>query len=195
MARRWVGAVLVSAAAVSVAWASVAQASRSRLPLSAYLVQGHEETGMHPTGKAVTDRTPAKWTADGTPHAAAEDKRLAQEVFSEVISVQTASDSGDQGVSWAMVLGSASAAAREEAAELKTFTSGSSAPMKATRFKVAGVAGAEGWAFPGIAANVLFTEGHCLLLVGDELSGSVKPPVIAATQAIWARTHRKPGAC
>jgi hypothetical protein len=149
---------------------------------------------MHPTGKAVADRTPAQWTANGTPNAAAEDKRLRQEGFREVISVQTGASSA-QGVSWAMELASASAVAREQAAELKEFAYGPDAPTKATRFSVLGVASAEGWAFPGADANVLFTEGRCLLLVGDQLSGSVKPPVIAATRAIWARTHGKPGAC
>ena len=61
----------------------------AKLPLSAYLVRGHEETGMQPTGPATVYRTATQWTSNGVPNAAAEDKRLAQEGFREVTSVQT----------------------------------------------------------------------------------------------------------
>ena len=81
------------------------------LPLSAYLVRAHEETGMQRTGPATADLTPAQWTSGGVPDAAAENKRLAKEGFREVISVQTGSPKG-QGISWVAQLGSASAAAR-----------------------------------------------------------------------------------
>lgn len=163
----------------------------TKLPLSAYLVRGHEETGMQPTGSATVYRTAAQWTSDGVPNAAAEDKRLAQESFREVTSVQTG-----QGLSWAMELGSASAATREKAAELKAFAYGPGAPLTTTRFAVPGVAGAEGWVFPYADANVLFTQGRCLMLIGDDLTTSDnKLPVVAAAHAIWARTYGKPGAC
>jgi hypothetical protein len=50
--------------------------------------------------------------------------------------------------------------------------------------------------FPYADANVLFTEGRCLMLVGDDLTTrDNKLPVVAAAHAIWARTHGKPGAC
>jgi hypothetical protein len=129
------------------------------------------------------------------PNGAAENKRLAQEGFRQVVSVSTGSAKG-QGVSWAMELGSASAAAREKAAELQEFAYGPGAPG-ATRFAVPGVPGAEGWGQANTDANILFTEGRCLMLVGDELTSgtNVKLPVIAAAHAVWARTHGKPGAC
>jgi hypothetical protein len=177
-----------SASATSAAARTPAAA---KLPLSAYLVRGNEETGMQPTGRATVYRTAAQWTSNGVPNAAAEDKRLAQEGFREVTSVQTG-----QGVSWAMELGSASAATREKAAELQAFAYGPGAPTTTTRFTVPGVPSAEGWVFPYADANVLFTEGRCLMLVGDDLTTSDnKLPVVAATDAIWARTHGKPGAC
>ena len=69
---------------------------------------------MQPTGRATAYVTAGQWTSKGVPNAAVEDKRLAQEGFRNVISVQTG-----QGVSWAMELGSASAAAREKAAGAK----------------------------------------------------------------------------
>ena len=163
----------------------------SNQSLSAFLVRGHEETGMQPTGPATVYRTATQWTSNGVPNAAAEDKRLAQEGFRQVTSVQTG-----QGVSWAMELGSASAAAREKAAELKEFAYGPGAPTTTTRFTVSGVPSADGWVFPNADANALFTEGRCLMLIGDDLTTSDnKLPVVAAVHAIWARTHGNPGVC
>lgn len=197
--RKYVIAAM-STAAVCAACGSASQSSTSgsasksstpKLPLSAYLVRGHEETGMQPTGRATAYVTAGQWTSKGVPNAAVEDKRLAQEGFRNVISVQTG-----QGVSWAMELGSASAAAREKAAELKAFAHGPGAPATTTRFTVPGIPSAEGWVFPYADANVLFTEGRCLMLVGDDLTTrDNKLPVVAAAHAIWARTAGKPGAC
>jgi hypothetical protein len=171
--------------------AAAATPAGAKLPLNAYLVRGHEETGMQPTGRATVYRTAAQWTSNGTPNAAAEDQRLAQEGFRDVTSVQTS-----QGVSWAMELGSAAAAAREKAAELHEFAYGPGAPTTTTRFTIPGIPSADGWVFPNADANVLFTEGRCLMLVGDDLTTTDnKLPVVAAAHAIWARTHASPGAC
>jgi hypothetical protein len=187
----WAWAVLVTTAVMCTACGNASQSSTSMLPLSAYLVRAHEETGMQRTGPATADLTPAQWTSGGVPDAAAENKRLAKEGFREVTSVQTS-----QGVSWAMQLGSASAAAREEAAELNEFASGPQAPANTTRFTIPGVPSAHGWVFPNADANVLFTEGPCVILVGDDLTTSDnKLPVVAAAHAIWTRTHGKPGPC
>lgn len=191
MGARGVWAVLVSAGVVCAACGSTSQTSTAELPLSAYLVQGHEETGLHPTGRPATDRTAAQWSS-GVPDSAAMTKRLPQEGFREAMQVSTGSTIG-QGTSWVMELGSASAAAREQAAELKAYSSA----LGITRFNVPGIANAKGWDQATTDANILFTEGRCLMLVGDQLpSGSNdKPPVVAATRAILARTHGKSGAC
>jgi hypothetical protein len=160
------------------------------------LVRGQEETGLPPTGKATAYLTATQWTSNGVPNGAAEDKRLAHEGFREAMSVQTGSTKG-QGVSWVMELGSASAAAREKTAELREFAYGPGAPTTPTRFTVPSVPSAEGWTFPSQVANVLFTEGRCLMLIGDQLTSASdnKPPVVAAVRAVWARTNGKPGAC
>jgi hypothetical protein len=193
-ARRALAALMstavVCAGCGSASQSSTSQGSTSKLPLSAYLVRGHEETGMQPTGRAHYF-TATQWTSNGVPNAAVENKRLAQEDFRKVISVQTG-----HGVSWAMELGSSSAAAREKAAELHEFAHGPGAPTTTTRFTIPGVPSAEGWVFPYADANVLFTEGRCLMLVGDDLTTKDnKLPVVAAAHAIWAGTHSKPGAC
>ena len=185
------GMALVCVACGSTQSTQNSQSSTAKLPLSAYLVRGHEETGMEPTSTATVETTAAQWTSGGVPDAAAENKRLDEEGFRQVISVQTS-----QGISWAMQLGSASAAAREKAAELKEYASGPQAPTTTTRFTVPGVPSAEGWVFPNADANVLFTEGRCLMLVGDDLTTTDnKLPVVAAAHAIWIRTHGKPGPC
>jgi len=188
------GAVVCGAAACGSSHSSTSSSTQSaaaKLPLSAYLVRADEETGMQRTGAPTADMTPAQWTAGGVPDAAAENTRLAKEGFREVISVQTS-----QGVSWAMQLGSASAAAREKAVELKEFSSGSQAPPDTTHFTIAGIPSAQGWVFPNADANVLFTEGSCLMLIGDDLTtNDNKLPVVAAAHAIWARTHGKAGPC
>ena len=117
MDARGVWAVLASTAVVCVACGSTShssgtsQNSASKLPLSTYLVQGHEEAGLPPKGRASHYLTATQWTANGVPNGAAEAKRLAQEGFREAISVQTGSSKGD-GISWVMELGSASAAAQ-----------------------------------------------------------------------------------
>jgi hypothetical protein len=186
--------VLALTAVVCAACGSGSQSSTPKLPLSAYLVRGQEETGLPPSGPATRYLTATKWTSD-VPDGAAEASRLTQEGFREVVSVQTGSAKG-QGVSWAMELGSASAAAREKAAELQAFAYGPQAPG-ATRFPVAGIPGAEGWGQSDTDANILFTEGRCLMLIGDELASGTdnKPTVVSAVNAVWARTHGKPGAC
>jgi hypothetical protein len=146
---------------------------------------------MQRTGPATADLTPAQWTSDGVPNAAAENTRLAKEGFREAISVQTT-----DGISWAMQLGSASAAAREEATELREFASGPQAPATTTRFNILGIPSADGWVFPNADANVLFTEGRCVILIGDDLTTNDNQlPVVAAAHAIWTRTHDKPGPC
>lgn len=195
MDARGVWPLLISTAVVCAACGSASQSSTSQLPLSAYLVRGHEETGLQPTGRATHYLSATQWTSNGVPNAAAEEMRLAQEGFREAMSVQTGSTKG-QGVSWAMQLGSASAAAREKAAELQEFAHGPGAPG-ATRFTIPGVPSAEGWTVPSQVANILFTEGRCLMLVGDQLASATdnKPPVVAAVRAVWAHTHGKPGAC
>jgi hypothetical protein len=188
-----VSTAVVSAACGSSSHSSTSASSTSKLPLSAYLVRGHEETGLPPNGRATHYVTPTQWTSNGVPNGAAEAKRLSEDGFREAISVQTGSSKGE-GVSWVMQLGSASAAAREKAAELQEFAS---TTPGATRFSVAGVPGAEGWGQADANANILFTEGRCLMLIGDQLASGTnnKPPVIAAVRALRARTHGKPGAC
>jgi hypothetical protein len=164
------------------------------LALSAYLVQGNEETGLRATGAPMTSTTPAQWTAE-IPNGQAEASRLGAEGFHRAVSVQTGSGQS-QGVSWVMELGSTRDAEREQTAEVHSFVH-PGGPVG--RFTVPGVPTADGFTYPGPNpqdANALFREGRCLLLVGDQESAAdYRAPVITAVGAIWARTHTRKGAC
>jgi hypothetical protein len=189
------GALVAGLMAVSAAGCgSTSHSSNPGLALSAYLVQGNEETGLQTTGTPTTSTTPAQWTAE-IPNGQAENSRLGKEGFQSAISVQTGSTQGT-GTSWVMKLGSTRDAAREQTAELQGFLH-VSGPVG--RFTVPGVPTAAGFTYPGPNpqdANALFQEGRCLLLVGDQESASnYRAPVIAAVRAIWARTDTHKGAC
>jgi hypothetical protein len=94
-----------------------------------------------------------------------------------------------------MELGSASAAAREKAAELHEFAYGPAHRQRRRASPSRAFRAPKGWVFPYADANVLFTQGRCLMLVGDDLTTKDnKLPAAAATHAIWARTAGKPGA-
>jgi hypothetical protein len=138
------------------------------LALSAYLVQGNEETDFQTTGAPTTSTTPVQWTAE-IPNGQAEESRLGNEGFHRAVSVQTGSGQGE-GVSWVKDLGSTQDAAREQRFELQSFVH-PGGPVG--RFTVPGVPSADGFTYPGPNphdANALFREGRCLLLVGDQES-------------------------
>ncbi len=190
-------ATALMAGLVTVVGAGCGSSSHSQkadLALSAYLVQGDDETGFQTTGPPATSTTAALWTA-AIPNGQTEESRLVTEGFHRAISIQTASTHG-QGVSWVIELGSIRDAAREQTAELRGFIH---VPGQVGRFTVQGVPTAEGFTYPGPDpqdANALVREGRCLLLVGDQESASdYRTPVIAAVRAIWARTNRDKGAC
>ncbi len=93
-------------------------------------------------------------------------------------------------------LGSGSDAQRELAVQLNQ----ASAAMRAhggtvRRFTLSSIPGSVGLD-GGPAANVLFREGRCVLIVGDETSATDhRAPAVHTARAIYARTHRRAGAC
>ena len=48
-----------------------------------------------------------------------------------------------------------------------------------------------------VVANVLFSEGSCVLLVGDQVPSGTnpKPPVIAGALKVYGRTAHSNGVC
>jgi hypothetical protein len=194
-ARVLLGALVVGGmAAAAAGCAGTSHSTSPDLPLSAYLVQGNDETGLHRTSAPATSTTAELWTA-ALPHPQAQKSRLVTEGFDRAVSVQTGT-SGGEGVSWVIELGSTRAAVREQAAEIRGFVH---VPGRVGHFAVPGVPTATGFTYPGPEpedANALFRGGRCLLLVGDQLSAAnYRAPVIAAVRAIWNRTDSKDGPC
>ncbi len=170
-------------------------ATGSGSPLDVYLIRSGEEPG-YATQPPTDYKSPqAMETALGG-YSAADLRRLRSEGFQEAAVENTGTSLG--GLSFVFELGSPAAAKRDLAAEVAEDLH---AKQPGIRFKVAAIPGAVGVAYPNSAGgggggNVLFSEGRCVLLVGDEGdTSSFRQPALAAAAAIWQRTHTHTGAC
>jgi len=96
-------------------------------------------------------------------------------------------------------LGSAAAARHEQAIQLEEDIA-EQGNVRVSRFTVSGIPRSQGISASqgtkGSAANVLFTVGRCVILVG---SGGVDPrykaDVAAGARALYQRTASAPGPC
>jgi hypothetical protein len=168
--------------------------SVSSASLARYVVQTGEETGYSPSGAPTFTRSAASW-ATGDPDAPTDAKRLRGEGFKAALTQQTTGSSGTGGISFVIALASPVAAAAEERAQLKEDIAENSA---VTRFTIKQLPTSEGFTAKGTSsvANVLFVEGSCLLLIGDETDGAnPRPPVIAGALKVYGRTAHKTGVC
>ena len=186
---------LAGALAVCVVVASVLAACGSSSPgmkLTAYLIHGSQETGFTTQG-APTVKTSLQSYLTSDYAAGSNPTTLKAEGFKEFADVNTGGPSGAQGGSFALELGSPSAAAHEKAASLAAAKQ-SQAGGKLVPFTVPGVPGSTGINAVGSqsTSNVYWREGKCVLWVGDFGSSG---PVIAAAQAIWGATHAHKGVC
>lgn len=163
--------------------------------LKPYLVQGNEETGYAIQRPLERYKTAAGYAASEQNPAAAQ--QLTRAGFQQALVENTG---GGNGVSFVLQFATASDAAREQSFELQNdLATQGGQPF---RFSVPGVTGTDGFGARPVAgqgdANVLFREGQCLLLVGDESSPhpkSYEAAVVAGVQAIYARTAGHHGAC
>jgi hypothetical protein len=184
---RWLGPGLLAAALVA-----GCGSSSSGLKLTAYVVHGSQETGFSTQGApTVTSSLDSYLSTDST--ASSDRGRLKAEGFAQFATVGTGGPNAEQGGSFALALGSTSAAASEQPRFL-TSAIQAQRQQKLVRFTVPGVPGATGVRALGTqpSSNVYWQEGRCVLWVGDTASPG---PVIAAAQAIWATTHGRKGAC
>ncbi len=168
--------------------------SVSSASLARYVVQTGEETGYSPSGAPTFTSTAASW-ATGDPDAAADAKRLRGEGFRAALTQQTTGSDGTGGISFVIALASPAAAAAEERAQLKEDLAENS---PATRFTIKQLPTSEGFAAKGTysVANVLFVEGSCVLLIGDETDGAnPRPPDIAGALKVYGRTAHRAGVC
>jgi hypothetical protein len=116
------------------------------------------------------------------------------------------------GVSWVIELGSsATAKSEEQAPQLKEDTA-SQSPSPVTRFTIKQLPTSAGFTSRGngktevdasetpadeVDANVLFVEGSCVLMVGDQTGSRINPspPVIGGALEIYGRTAHSGGVC
>src|ERR1700722_9087964 len=198
-ARRSVASGSVVVLAVVLAGLGVPSAgagqSVSSASLARYVVQTGEETGYSPSGAPTFTRSAASW-ASGNPDAPTDAKRLRREGFKAALTQQTTGSNSDGGISFVIALASPAAAAAEERAQLKEDLAENSS---VTRFTIKQLPTSEGFAAQGTnmrVANVLFVEGSCVLLIGDETDGAKpRPPVIAGALKVYGRTAHRAGGC
>lgn len=189
--RRGFTAVLGMGVVVASVLAGCGSAS-SGLELTAYLVHGSQETGFSTQGAASEMKSLSSYLASQY-GAGSDPTRLKAEGFREFATVGTGGPSGEGGGSFALELGSPSAAVHEQAASL-AYASQSQGGATLVPFTVPGVPGSTGVHAVGSTgtSNVYWHEGTCVLWVGDTDSSG---PVIAAAQAIWGATHARKGVC
>ncbi|MFZ0042360.1 MAG: hypothetical protein WAK93_13700 [Solirubrobacteraceae bacterium] len=173
--------------------------SSTGLTISAYVVRGNEETGFHPAGRPQVAHTVTAGEA-GNPNAAADEKRLTSEGFSQGVMVNTSGADGGAGGSSVTELRSAAMAAREQHASVQEAALEQGGPT-VSHFAVARIPGSTGIVAAAPAgsqstANLYFREGRCALWVGDETSKpDYRAAVTAAAVAIYASTNGRPGPC
>jgi hypothetical protein len=187
--------------AVAVGAGCVGGVALAAVSLSRFTARPGEETGFSPQGKPHGYRTARSWLAGGgekgrrlTTDAA----RLNGEGFVAALvqhMTYVAAPSTGGGLSLVLELGSRKSAHAELTVQLRQDIAGLGRGAMIRRFAVPGVPTARGFTvvisgMPGSAANALFTEGRCLLLVGDAIpTGNPAPPVKAGVKAIYRRTH------
>lgn len=173
---------------------SLGTSSSSGLNLTAYVVHGSQETGFKPQGAPTITKSLTAYESTGPATGSA--GLLKSEGFTAIVNQGTAGSNGKEGGSFALELGSASAAAHEQPHILASVRQDQSG-AKLVRFTVPGIPGSVGLHAVAPTAsqstsNVYWHEGRCVIWVGD--FGSTAP-VIAAAKAIWRTTRGHKGAC
>jgi hypothetical protein len=166
-------------------------------PLDAYLLR-EGEGGFAVFSVPVVQPTIASWVKVSR-STAADGRRVQADGFRGALEQATATSTGGTGLDFVLELSTPAAARSEQAVELKEDIA-EQGHYGVTRFTVAGIPKSEGIAATGgkrgSAANVLFTEGRCLLLVGnDEVDAKYKQYVVSGALALYRRTVTTPGAC
>ncbi len=198
---RWaIGLVLLMAVGLELSGCGGSSHSSSTgLAISAYVVQGNEETGFHPAGRPRVAHTVAAGEA-GNPNAVGDEKRLTSEGFVQGVMVNTSGADGGQGGSSVTEVRSPAVAAREQHASVQeaALEQGGGAVSHFAMTRIPGSIGIVAAAPAGgqSTANLYFREGRCALWVGDETSKpDYRAAVTAAAVAIYARTNGRPGPC
>ena len=167
-------------------------------PITNYLPRANEETGFTATARPTVYTTVSSWGKwVGKPAAARESEEGFVTAASEHTGY-TANTNAGAGTAWVVELGSAAEATKEVAAEYPVLAVPGGGWKLTKKYSLSALPGSHAWTYAGqgdLAANVIFAEGRCVLLVGDERSGggtlsAVESPIQAGAEAIYKRTHR-----
>jgi hypothetical protein len=169
--------------------------------LTSFVVRAGEETGFTPEARAVVYKRVAAFlrAEHDTAQAAKRDsRRLKAEGFRGAAieyTILTRGPAAGSGFSSVVELNSPTAAAEELAYDVRSDIAAQGKQVRIRRFTIASVPGAAGFTAteantPGGVADVSFSEGDCVLLVGDSVSqGNLAGPVKAGAAAIYRRTN------
>jgi hypothetical protein len=194
---RAVCALGVTLAALSAVTAVAATSpSTAATHLATFLVRSGDVSGYAPAGSATRFTTATAWGGKKTPLTT----RLVKEGFVAAASeytLYTPKGGSGGGISWALELSSAASASSELAADYKQLAVGSMGASVVKRYSLPGIRNSRAWTTEALgfqAANVLYPEGRCVLLIGIErtLGGTlsnVMTPLQTAAQSIYKRTH------
>lgn len=165
--------------------------------LAPYLLK-EGEGGFEVFSTPVPQPTVADWLAVSK-STSIDAQRVTSEGFAGALQQATATSSGGTGLDFVLELGSAASARAEESAELAEDVI-EQGHVHVTHFTLAGIPRSEGIAAAagkrGSAANVLFTVGRCLLLVGNgEVDARYRTYVEAGALALYRRTIAAGGPC
>jgi len=186
--------VLAVSTSAALAASSTPRAAASHL--AAYLVRSGDVAGYAPDGAATSFTTASAWGGARTPLTA----RLEREGFvaaSSEYTFYTPKNGSGGGISWALELGSARSASTELAADYKQLAVGTMGASVVRRYSLSAIGGSRAWTTAALgfqAANVLRTEGRCVLLIGIERTtggtlSNVMGPLQSAAESIYKRTR------
>ncbi len=179
-------------------WSGVASAG-GPLPSKARLIERGDFAGFTPASRATVYTSAKAWVAldprPAPPFAAGQTARLKREGFKRVVMEFLFHGKRPQeGVSWAMQLGSAAAARAELGAVLRDERALDGGTF--STFAGSGVPGARGYrelGNNGSGENLLFADGPYLYLVGQGWGPTEKVPshaaLLAAVRKLYGRVH------
>jgi hypothetical protein len=194
---------------VACATVGVALAASKPLPLSARVIQPGEFPGFVAYRPPTLFKTPQQWVGPvgkglTRAQASAQIARLRAEGFVAVADRQLGTPTNVPwgGLSWAIQLGSATAAKAELAAEVRDTKNTAKPPASYAAFAVSGITGARGYQLVGPSGggdNVQFADGPFVYLVAFGWTGNPKnrptrANLIAAATRLYKRVHGHPPA-
>jgi hypothetical protein len=164
-------------------------------PLDQFLMRDGEQPGFRRVESAQTETGIDEFLSKGPPMKPA-DERLLRRSGQLSTTYQPTSGPKTAGVTSVTLFATEDGARQWMARELdEEFIHQALPDVKVKHFDVAGIPGARGWttADPGVAANqignVLWIQGRCMLILGNQGPGPIAEPLSTGARAIQERTQ------